>query len=248
MLKVLIVDDEQNARDVIAVILKKNCAGIDLVGEADGVQTGITAIRELKPDLVLLDIHLKDGTGFDLLKQLGEPEFKIIFITAYEEYALKAFKFSATDYILKPINSKELLDSVGRVVQDFKATTAAELAALNRNYSNQSKESKKIILKTSDSIYVVPVTDIIRCESDTYYTKFYLNDGEKIMVSNTLKSYDELLSEFGFFRVHQSHLINMDYFSKFKKVDGGFAVMKDGSEIPVAMRKKELFLQMIENS
>jgi two-component system LytT family response regulator len=248
MLKVLIIDDEQNTREVISIILKKHCPELEIIGYGDSVQTGIQAIENLEPDLVLLDINLPDGDGFDILKHFERPEFKVVFITAYENYALKAFKFSAVDYILKPVNSAELVETVKKIAAQYQATSALEIHTLNRNFENKNKESKKIILKTQDSIYAVNVTDIIRCESDTYYTKFFLNDGEMVMVSSTLKNYDEMLSEYGFFRIHQSHLINMDYFVKFKKTDGGFAILKDGSEVPVAMRKKELFLQTIENS
>lgn len=247
MIKVIIIDDEQNTRDVISTILQKRCKDVQLVATADSVRSGIQAIKTFEPDLVLLDIHLQDGTGFDILKEISPITFKIIFITAFEEYAVKAFKFSALDYILKPVNSIELAESVNKAASEKKLHSELEIGAFTKNYNNKDKESKKIVLKTLDSIYALSVKDIVRCESDTCYTKFFLLDGQAIMVSSTLKDYDEMLSEFGFFRVHQSHLINMDYFVKFKKTDGGFAVLKDGSEVPVAMRKKDLFLQAISS-
>lgn len=247
MLRVVIIDDEKNARDVISTIIAKRCKQVEVVGEADSVKTGIETIKEQNPDLVLLDINLQEGTGFDILKVVKADNFKIIFITAYEEYALKAFKFSALDYILKPINSVELAEAINKAAANLQRTSQVEVAALNVNYSSKTKESKRVVLKTLDSIYSVSIKDIIRCESDTYYTKFFLNDGQVIMVSSTLKEYDEMLSDFGFFRIHQSHLINLDYFVKYKKTDGGFAVLKDGAEVPVALRKKDLFLQAIES-
>jgi len=246
MLRVIIIDDEKNARDVISAIISKHCKQVEVVAIADGVASGIEMINEFNPNLVLLDIHLQDGSGFDILKKIKSDNFKIIFITAYEEYALKAFKFSALDYILKPINSHELAAAINKVA-GLQTITDIQFNAFNHNYSNKDKESKKIVLKTLDSIYAVNVKEIVRCEADTYYTKFFLNDGQIIMVSSTLKEFDEMLSEFGFFRVHQSHLINLDYFVRYKKADGGSAVLKDGIEIPVASRKKELFLQAIEN-
>jgi two-component system LytT family response regulator len=247
MLRVIIIDDEQNTRDVISAIVNKNCADVQIVAAAESVQSGIKTINEFNPDLVLLDIHLQDGSGFDILKEIKTIRFKVIFITAYEEYALKAFKFSALDYILKPIHSHELAASINKAADDLKHTAGLQLDTFSNNYLQKNKESKKIILKTLDSIYAVNVKDILHCQADTYYTKFFLNDGQIIMVSGTLKDFDEMLIEFGFFRVHQSHLINLDYFVRYKKVSGGCAVLKDGTEIPVASRKKELFLQAIAN-
>lgn len=246
MLRVIIIDDEKNARDVISAIISKHCKQVEVVAVADNVVSGVEVIDKFNPDLVLLDIHLQDGSGFDILKKINPGNFKVIFITAYEEYALKAFKFSALDYILKPINSHELAAAINKVA-DSQSANNIQFNAFHHNYSSKDKESKKIILKTLDSIYAVNVKEIIHCEADTYYTKFFLNDGQIIMVSSTLKEFDEMLSEFGFFRVHQSHLINLDYFARYKKADGGSAVLKDGTEIPVASRKKELFLQAIAN-
>jgi two-component system LytT family response regulator len=243
MLNILIIDDEQNVRDVVATILTKRCANVHVVGFAESVKSGIEAIEKFKPDLVLLDIHLQDGTGFDLLNKINEINFKVIFITAYEEYAVKAFKFSAVDYILKPVNSIELAEAVNKVAAT-KLAADPGVTVLKTNH-NSVKESKKIVLKTLDSIYAVNIKDIVRCESDTGYTTFHMENGESIMVSTTLKDYDELLADFGFFRIHQSHLINMDFFTKYKKTDGGFAVMKNGAEIPVSMRKKDAFLEAI---
>jgi two-component system, LytTR family, response regulator len=245
MLRVVIIDDEQNTRDVISAIIAKRCKEVEIVALADSVRSGVQAISKFNPDLVLLDIHLEDGSGFDILQKVNPSNFKIIFVTAYDEYAVKAFKFSALDYILKPINSLELADAINKAANSIKNISDIEISTFSTNYSAKNKESKKIILKTLDSIYAVNVKDILRCEADMYYTKFFLTDGQMIMVSSTLKEYDELLNEYGFFRVHQSHLINLDYFVKYKKADGGFAVLKDGTEIPVALRKKDLFLQAI---
>jgi two-component system LytT family response regulator len=247
MLRTVIIDDEQNIRDVVSLILKKHCPTVEILGTADTVAAGIELIKSKNPDLVLLDIHLQNETGFDLLNKLSPVNFRTIFITAHEEYAVKAFKFSAIDYLLKPINSIELIEAINKVAAAKSPTSEIELGVFNNNQTSKGKELKKIILKTADSIYSVNIREIIRCEADTYYTKFFLPDQQMIMVSTPLKEYDELLSEYGFFRVHQSHLINLDYFTKYKKTDGGFAVLKDGSEIPVSTRKKDLFLEAISN-
>jgi two-component system LytT family response regulator len=243
----VIVDDMQNAREVIASIIKKNFKNVTVVAAADSVQSGVHAIKEHKPDIVLLDIQMHDGSGFDILNKLKPYTFKVIFISAYEEHALKAFKFSALDYVLKPIDSSELIIAIQKAEASLLPDNQIQsISVLENNYSSTAKESKKIVLKTSDSIFVVNVKDILRCEADENYTTFFLQDKQKILISKPLKEYDELLTEFGFFRVHQSHLINLDYFKQYKKADGGFAIMTDGSAIPVSSRKKDLFLKEIE--
>jgi two-component system LytT family response regulator len=238
----------QSAREVIASIISKYCKQVEVIAQADGVKSGMQAIKQHKPDLVLLDIQMRDGSGFDLLNKLKPITFKVIFISAYETHALKAFKFSALDYILKPIDSNELVAAIAKAEEVVNQPSINQgLEVLENNYSNNNKESKKIVLKTSDSIYAVAIKDIIRCESEANYTRFFLNDGRKILISKPLKEYDDMLNEFGFFRIHQSHFINLDYFEHYKKADGGYAVMKDSSVIPVSSRKKNLFLQVIDS-
>ncbi len=247
MLKVVIIDDELNAREVIASIIKKHCAHVNIVADADSVQSGISIIEQHKPDIVFLDIHMHDGSGFDLLRKLKSIDFKIIFITAFEEYAVKAFKFSALDYLLKPVEAEDLVTAIKKAEELIQQQDIYDnLEAFKSNYFSKNKESKKLILKTLDSVYVINFTDIVRCESDGCYTKFFLNNSQKIMVSTILKEYDEMLTEYGFFRIHQSHLINLDYFMQFKKNDGGFVIMKDGTHVPVSSRKKELLMQVLE--
>jgi two-component system LytT family response regulator len=245
MFKLVVIDDVKKARDVIYSIVKKYCKSIDVVGVADGVKSGIELIKTHKPDIVLLDIEMHDGTGFDLLNKFKSIDFKVIFITAHEEYALKAFKFSAMDYILKPIDADELIAAIERTENDLKQGSLQNIEVFEGNYLNNNKELKKIILRTLDCIYAVKIKDIVRCEAEESYTTFFLNDGQKIVISKPLKEYDELLSSYGFFRTHQSHLINLDYFEKYKKTGGGYAVLKDKSSVPVSSRKKEMFLQTI---
>ena len=236
-----------NARELIYALIQKHCKNVEVVATADSVKSGMQVIKQYKPDIVLLDIKMHDGTGFDLLNKVKPVDFQVIFISAYEEHALKAFKFSAVDYILKPIDSNELIAAIKKAEEAISPLNGLHhLDVLETNYSSDNRETKKIILKTLDSIYAVNVKDIVRCESDTSYTQFFLNDTRKILISKPLKEYDELLSEFGFFRTHQSHLINLDFFEQYKKADGGFAIMKDGTAIPVSSRKKDLFLQTID--
>ena len=190
---------------------------------------------------------MPDGTGFDLLRKFDSLNFKFVFITAYKEHAIKAFKFSALDYLLKPIDPDDLIETIDRVSKTINETGSnMKLEALLENISSQSNEPKKIVLRTSESIHIVKVTDIIRCESSSNYTYFFLKDGKKLLVSRTLKEYHEMLDSKSFFRPHQSHLININYIDRFEKADGGYLIMKDGSNVPVSFRKKDQLLKLFE--
>lgn len=247
-MRTIIIDDEEKARKTIYNYLTLYCKEVEIVAQADNVESGYKAIIENQPELVLLDINMPDGTGFDLLKRFEKINFKIIFITAYEEYAIKAFKFSALDYLLKPLNPQELIEAVGkaRKIIDNEAFEFSYKAFLS-NYNNQVKTDKKLVLKTAESIYMIDIKDIIRCEADGSYTTFYINDSRKIMVSKNLKEYEDILTEYNFFRPHHSHLVNLDYMLSFEKREGGHIVMKDKSMVPVATRRKDELMNMFEN-
>jgi two-component system LytT family response regulator len=246
MLKVVIIDDELNAREVIENTLLANCKNVEVVGRGESVKRGIEIIQEQEPDIVLLDVQMPDGTGFDLLSQLGKINFKVVFITAHQEFALQAFKFSALDFILKPVDSSELATAIKKAEETLENKDIdVNMKILYDNLKNKSKETKKLILKSLDQIHAVNVKDIVRCESDGNYTLFILNDGRKLMVTKILKEYDEMLQQYNFFRVHQSHLINIDFFETYKKADGGEIIMQDKSVIPLASRKKEAFLKLL---
>jgi len=248
MIKAVIVDDEKNPRETIKSILISNFNEISVVAEADSLFSGIEIIKKNKPDLVFLDIDLKDGTGFDLLEKLLPVDFKIIFVTGFHDYAIKAFKFSALDYILKPINSLELETAIKKAISEIKlANQAIKLEALFANFHNITQETKKIVLKTQESIHLINIQNIIRCESDNSYITFYLNDGKKIIISNSLKDYEEILEPYGFYRVHQSHLINLNCILRYDKKDGGYIVMIDNSIVAVSQRKKNELMQKFEN-
>ncbi len=248
MLKLIIIDDEEKARETTAGIIKLYGDNITIVAEAEDVKSGIKAIEEFQPDVVLLDVQMPDGTGFDLLKKLDKINFKVIFITAYQEHAIKAFKFSALDYLLKPVDPDELIAAINvaeSAIQQQQLGLKLE-AFLSNNTSENKTKIKKIALKTANDIYVVNIEDLIRCEADGNYTTVYLNNGKKIVVSKTLKDYEEILEDIGFFRSHHAHLINLNYFDRFHKADGGFVIMKDGAEVPVSNRKKDQLLKLLE--
>lgn len=247
-IRAIIIDDEKKAREAISGILGLYCGNVEIVAEAENIKTATEAIVKYKPNLVLLDINMPGGNGFELFNHFAKPDFKLIFVTAYEEYAVKAFRFSALDYLLKPINPDELIAAVNKV-QDLleKESIDVRLKSFIDNMGNITKEARKIVLKTSESIHVLNVQEIVRCEADRNYTVFMLSNGKKILVSSTLKEYDEMLSSHGFFRTHQSHLVNVDYIERYEKKDGGCLIMKDKSLVPVSVRKKETLLSLLES-
>lgn len=243
MISIAVIDDESKARETIINILALSTEIPKIIGEADSVEAGFELITRHHPDLVLLDINLIDGTGFDLLKKFDNINFKVIFITAHEEHAIKAFKFSALDYILKPITAGELLNAVEKAAA-LKQNEETELK-LSTFLSNLDK-IKKIVLKTAESIHIVNVKNIIRCEADINYTTFYLDNGQKLLVSKTLKEFDEMLDSSGFYRTHQSHLVNLDHILRYEKLEGGHLVMNDDSIVPVSSRKKDELFKLFE--
>ena len=246
MLRTIIIDDETHMRETLEKMVGTFCPVIKLVATADGVKSGALAILKHKPDLVLLDIKLNDGTAFDLLKQLQPVDFKVILVTAYDQYAIKAFKYSAIDYLLKPVDPDELAEAVNKVEKLIQHDFNTQLVALEENMQPENKANKKIILKTFDNIHLVKIKDINYCESEGSYTSIYLLNGEKIMVSNTLKDYDDILKDAGFYRLHKSYLINIRHIHRFEKGDGGFVVLENESRVPVASRKRAELLEMFK--
>jgi two-component system, LytTR family, response regulator len=246
MLRVVIIDDEDHIRDSLVKLLGKHCPRAAIAGTASGVASGIKVIQELHPDLVLLDIQMNDGTGFDLLQSFSPMDFKVIFITAYDQYALQAFRFSAVDYLLKPVNPEQLvaaIDRAGLLVRDH---LNLQMNALYDNLKSAARQDKKIILKTTEQIHLLDLKSIISCESDSCYTTVHTIDGAHIMVAKTLKEYEEMLSGCGFYRVHKSFLINLAHIKRFDKQDGGFIVLTNDMKIPVASRKREEMMILLE--
>ncbi|MCD4747339.1 MAG: LytTR family DNA-binding domain-containing protein, partial [Bacteroidales bacterium] len=222
MINSLIIDDEIQSRDSLKSYLNLYCPEVKLLDEADNVETGIKKIEKYNPELVFLDVQMPDGTGFDLLERIHKRNFNIIFVTAYDKYAIKAFKFSAIDFLLKPVDSDELINAVKKL------DLAHEVRLLNKKIELllQNKEGfKKIAIPSMNEIEFVQLSDIIRCESDANYTIFYLKDGHKKSVSRTLKEFDEMLSNEGFCRVHHSQLVNLSHVLKYIKGEGGQLVL-----------------------
>ena len=239
MITTLIIDDEIKNRNRLKRMIDGHFPSVTVIGEAESVKTGLEAIRELKPELVLLDIRMPDGNAFDLLEMLDIIFFKIIFITAYEEYALRAFKYSALDYLIKPVILEEMQAALQRAEKQIFNDLKVQLATLQVNLT--STKSKTLILKTLNKIYLVEIADIIRCESDGHYTYFFTREGKKYVVSYPMKEYEGLLDEHGFFRVHKSHLVNLSYIESFDKE--GTIILKDSTTLPVARRKKSELIE-----
>lgn len=245
MIRAIIIDDESRARSALKQEIALNCPEVLVVGEADSVQTSVDLIRAVSPQLIFLDIQLSDGLGFHILDQVGSDDYDIIFTTAYSEYALKAFKTNALDYLLKPIDSEELIVAVGKVAEK-KTDSLGEKEPEKIGTDFTNLQLKKIILHTSDGLFVIQVADIIRCNSYGNYSFVYLKDGNKILLAKILKEIEESLKPFGFERVHHSHLINLNHVKSFRHKEGGMVVMSDLSEVPVSLRKKSGFLEQLE--
>lgn len=246
MYKAILVDDIENARLTLAADIKQHCPQIEIIGEASSVKTGIVAILEKKPDVVFLDIELGDGLGFDILEVISNIDFQVIFTTGLDSYGIKAIKFSALDYLLKPVNPDELVKAVSKLEKSIKPVSNSDnIKLLLENLKDVKPQHKRIALNSADKVHMVNITDIIRCESQGSYTIFYLANKEQIVVTKNLKEYETLLEEYSFIRVHHSHLINFAFLKEYVKKDGGYAVMVDNTQVPVSFRKKNNLLEMM---
>lgn len=240
-MKVAIIDDEPDARKTLRYFLTTLHPAFQ-IQEADHVAAGLKLIASYQPDLVFLDVMMPDGTGFDLLKQLPTIPFKLVIVSGHQEFALQAFRFSAIDYLVKPIDIDELQQTLERLKPAQLWNQIMEV--LKQAVQPMPATDRKIVLKDLNAMYVVSVASIIRCEASDNYTTFFLADQTPIVVSRPLKEYDDLLTPLNFLRVHQSHLVNLHYLQQFNKRDGGI-VLKDGSEVPVSSRKREILIDVI---
>lgn len=241
----IVVEDNVNALNMLINDIKAHFPNLETIGKASSVVEAIKLLQKNEPDVLFLDIMLGDGTGFDILEILPNLKSKIIFITASEEYALRAFKFAAIDYILKPYSIKDIQKSIEKV-NKFQSPNSEQLDILNQLIQEPQKIPQKISLNTSERILIVDINNIIRCKSDNNYTTFYLNNGKKVLVSKTLKYYSNLLKNNNFIRVHQSHLVNKVFIKEFIRSDGGYLVLNDNSTVPVSSRKKSEVIELLK--
>ena len=238
--KAIIIDDIEQARTTLKQDLAIYAKDFEVVGEATGVVEGAKLLKNIQPNILFLDIQMQDGSGFDLLEITGTDSFKVIFTTASDEYAIKAFKFSAVDYLMKPIDPDELVVAVEKALQNPRN---GSIEVLQESIKDGS--TKRIALNTQEKILIKEVSEIIRCESNVNYTMFHFSDKSRLLVTRTLKEYDELLTPHDFLRVHQSHLINSKFVKEYIKSDGGYLVLKEGSTVPVSTRRKSVVMDMI---
>jgi two-component system, LytTR family, response regulator len=246
MLRTLIIDDEQHCIDRITQLLEPHKNNVHVMDALQSVEDGVHAVKKFKPDLIFLDVQVHDKTGFDLLKQTDTHDFEVIFTTAHDKYAVQAFKFSAIDYLLKPVDAddlKQALEKVSKKVHE--KHTNERLDVLLHNLKNTQGTTKKISIPTVNGFVFVQVTDILRCQSDINYTTIFLKDKQKITVAKTLKEFEEMLSDYNFFRVHNSHLINLGYIKSYNKGKGGIVTMMDQTDIEVSTRRKDDLLKKL---
>lgn len=239
-MKAVIIDDEKEARRNLLQMLKQYCPSVTVVGEAGSVREGVELIRNVSPDGVLLDIQMQDGSGFDLLMQFPEPDFHVVFVTAYDQFAIRAFEFNAVDYLLKPIDKDRLIKAIQRIEQlgagdDY----FRQLSSLLANVRGRPFET--ITLQTQEGHHYVPLGNIIRLESDKNYTTFHCSDRKTIIISDTIKKFENILPLDQFFRTHQSHIVHRKFVKSYIKSTGGSIEMIDGFHVPVARRKKDAF-------
>jgi two-component system LytT family response regulator len=247
-IKAIIVDDELGARESLSKMIEKNCKQIEIVAKADSMKAAYDTITALNPDLVFLDIEMPNGNAFDLLEKFKQINFNIIFTTAYDHYAIKAIKFSAVDYLLKPIDPEELVTAVERLENKMgqKTELDKQFKTLLSNVRPENK-LKKVGIPDGDGLVFINLSDIIRCDSDGNYTYFILTSGKKIIASRTLGEYENLFSDESFFRVHRSHLINLEHVKKYIKGEGGYVIMSDNSQVEVSRRNKNDFLEKLSH-
>lgn len=245
MLKAVLIDDEIDATNALQIILKEYCPQVEIAGIAHSAIEGIKTINQTKPDIVFLDVEMPHGSGFDVLDGVAERNFRLIFTTAYNHYAIKAIKYNAIDYLLKPLDIDEVIDAVKKI-----EATADKPENLGEKYNSLLNEikknaTKKIPLTTAECTEFVDVRDIVRVEADGSYTKVFLKNKKVLMLSKILKGIEDSINDTRFFRAHNSHLINMDYILKYHNREGGYIEMADGSMIPISRRKRtEFFEQM----
>lgn len=242
----LLIDNEEPLRATLRTLLQRYCPSIDSITEADGVASGVEQLRNNKFDIVFLDVEMDDGTGFDLLRKVDASQFQLVFITAHQHYAIDAFKFSAIDFLLKPVQEDELQRSVERAhINIEKHNKIEQVAVLLEGLEPRAYQEKRIVLRDQDAIHFVRVADISVLEAHKGYTKFILAGGKSLFVSKTLKEFDDLLTPYGFVRVHHSYLVNSRRIVRFDRDEGGSVVTEENIVIPVSQRKRDYILKIL---
>jgi two-component system LytT family response regulator len=243
-MKAILIDDERNALEMLEWMIRKNTPEVEIVAMCESPVDGIEKIATLKPDVVFLDIEMPQLNGFDMLDRIGKYDFEVIFTTAYNQFAIKALKICALDYLLKPVDAEELKASVQKALQRKNKVSSEQLEMLMNYFKPEKPKARRIALTASDHLIFVETSDIIYCESDSNYTTFFLAKGDKVVISKTLKDVEEILEGADFFRIHASFLINLKHVAKFTRGDGGYVIMTNNQRITVSRKKKDEFFEM----
>ncbi len=244
MIEAIIIDDEVHCIETLSILLKENCADVKVMEQCRSAKKGLEIIEKLKPDLVFLDIEMPAMNGFEMLEQLNEIPFAIIFTTSYDQYAIKAIHFSALDYLLKPIGRDELISAVKKVQEQRHLPMAEQFQMLLKKINEKEYHFSKIAVPTSDGFELVSADNVIHCEADDNYTYLYLKNKSKIVACRTLKEIEAQLQDFNFFvRVHHSHLVNLNEVTKYVRGDGGYLVMSDGSAVNISRSRKDALMR-----
>jgi two-component system, LytTR family, response regulator len=247
-MKVLIVDNEKEVRGLLKDMIASISADAYIVEEAEGVETGLHKINTFQPDVIFLDVEMNDGTGFDLMNRVSNPAFQLVFTTAHNKYAVQAFKCSAIDYLLKPVDFTELENSLQKAAAAISGNSLSkQMAVLMQQLTAKDTSEKQIVLKDSEASYFVKVADILYCEAEGSYTKFYVLNNTPIIISKNLSIYEELLALYGFIRTHHSYLVNPAKIKMYDKADGGTLILDSGHTVPISHRKKDYVMQVLEN-
>ena len=246
MIKAVIIEDEPVYAEMVQSLSGEFYPGIEIRGYAQTVETAALLLASAQPDIAFCDIELKDGTMFDVLKKMNSISFQIIFITAHNKFAIQAFKFSAIDYLLKPVEETEFRNAVDRAIERVNQKQLQHIRLMLENM-DRSNENRRIVLRTMDQSHIVNVKDIVRCRADNTYTTFYLVTGENILVSKGMKEYEDILCENGFFKIHQSHIINLQFLRKIDK-SSEEVILSDKTRLPLSQRRKQDLLQILNES
>ncbi len=244
MIKAIIIDDEVHCLDTLSILLQEYCPDVQIMEQCRSAKKGLEAIEKWRPGLVLLDIEMPAMNGFEMLEQIPEIHFAIIFTTSYDQYAIKAFHFSALDYLLKPIDPNELVSAIKKVHEQRHLPVAEQFQMLLKYVQGKDKQFNKIAVPTFEGFELVPADQVIHCQANDNYTHLFLKNKTKVIACRTLKEMEEQLQDFPFFvRIHHSHMVNLNEVIKYVRGEGGYLVMSDGSDVNVSRSRKESLLK-----
>ena len=247
MIQAIIIDDEVHCVDTLSMLLKEYCPDVLVIERCRSAKQGLEAIEKLKPDLVFLDIEMPAMNGFEMLEQFAAISFAIIFTTSYDQYAIKAIRFSALDYLLKPVDPNELISSVKKVQEQRHLPMAEQFQMLLKQIQGKDHHFNKLAVPTSEGFELIPADQLMRCEADDNYTHLYLKNKNKIIACRTLKEVEEQLQDFNFFiRVHHSHIVNLNEVVKYVRGEGGYLVLSDGTSVNVSRSRKDTLLNILQ--